>query len=308
MGYKSQLMQKNWKCCDCYHNTSYIHNKRWSGWCRHVANSFKKSSERSEINGPVYNRVGLYCIFKTNSGQYTQLLYNFSTAATKSGGAMGACDFGNNLPINLPECNRRKAYVSWQITFKLVRINLSGTRALPFNYRYCGSHEHPHSRETQKQRKFYWSQSVSKSAKNWISSRKWGVGSCTFSMDINHIFSSKVSKDFGVLLREKGHHQPVCVYGIVRIHILIVYTDLIEYNNVGGTKVPLLHCFFIIAKLKHDNITASGQNVKYRTFSNLLIRPLLKHSFDSNHKNLRYTSREKITRCIFGHHPFCFDV
>ena len=64
-----------------------------------------------------------------------------------------------------------------------------------------------------------------------------------FSTDLGHIFGSIVGNEFGVMLIGKGPHKPKFAYDIVRIHSLMIYTDLFEYNIVGDTKAPLLRCF-----------------------------------------------------------------
>ena len=115
-----------------------------------------------------------------------------------------------------------------------------------------------------------------------------------FSTDLGHIFGSNVGKTFGVMLRRNGPHKPEFVYDIVGIHSLMIYTDLIEYNIVDDTKVPLLHCFPVISKLKAGDIITTGQYMNYQTFSNLQFRPLLKNSFRSIHIDLRDMSGEKI--------------
>ena len=114
-----------------------------------------------------------------------------------------------------------------------------------------------------------------------------------FSTDLVHIFGSNVGNEFGVMLRGKGPHKPESAYDIVRIHSLMIYTDLIEYNIVGDTKAPLLRCFPFISKLKAGDIITFGQYMNYKTFSNLQFRPLLKNSFHSIHIDLRDTSDEK---------------
>ena len=114
-----------------------------------------------------------------------------------------------------------------------------------------------------------------------------------FSAGPGHIFGSIVGKEFGVMLRGKGPHQLEIAYDIVRIHSLMIYTNLIEYNIVGDTKVPLLRCFPFISKLKSRDIISTGQYMNYQTFSNLQFRPLLKNSFQSIHNDLRDTSGEK---------------
>ena len=40
----------------------------------------------------------------------------------------------------------------------------------------------------------------------------------------------------------KGPHEPEFAYDIVRIHSLMIYINLVEYNIVGDTKTPLLRC------------------------------------------------------------------
>ena len=121
-----------------------------------------------------------------------------------------------------------------------------------------------------------------------------GSGLSFFSMDLGHIFGNNIRNDFGVMLRRKGPHKPEFAYDIVRIHSLMLYTDLIEYNIVGDTKVPLLRCFLFISKLKSGDIITTGQYMNYQTFSNQQFRPLLKNSFHSIHIDLRDTSGEKI--------------
>ena len=114
-----------------------------------------------------------------------------------------------------------------------------------------------------------------------------------FITDLGHIFESKVGNEFGVMLRDKGPHKPEFAYDIVRIHSLMIYTDLTEYNIVGETKVPLLCCFPFIWKLKAGDIISTGQYMNYQSFSNLQFRPLLKISFHSIHIDLRDTIGEK---------------
>ena len=51
----------------------------------------------------------------------------------------------------------------------------------------------------------------------------------------NILVGSIVGSEFGVMLRGKGPHKPEFAYNIVRIHVLMIYTELIEYNFVGHT-------------------------------------------------------------------------
>ena len=88
-------------------------------------------------------------------------------------------------------------------------------------------------------------------------------GLAFFSTDLGHIFRSNVVNEFGEMLRGKGPHKPEFAYEIVRIHSLMIYTDLIEYNIVGDTKAPLLRCFPFISKLKSGDIITTGQYMNY---------------------------------------------
>ena len=121
-----------------------------------------------------------------------------------------------------------------------------------------------------------------------------GSGLAFFSTDLGQIFGSNVGNEFGVMLRGKRPHKAKFAYDIVRIHSLMIYTDLIEYNIVGDTKTPLLRCFPFISKLKSRDIITTGQYLNYQTFSTLQFRPLLKNSFHSIHIDLRDTSGKKI--------------
>ena len=103
-----------------------------------------------------------------------------------------------------------------------------------------------------------------------------------------------MGNQFVVLKIGQGPHEPEFAYDIVRIHSLIVYSDIVEYNIVGDTKAPLLRCFPFISKLKGGDIIATGQYMNYQTFSNLQLGPLLKNSFRSIHIDLRDPSGEKI--------------
>ena len=119
-----------------------------------------------------------------------------------------------------------------------------------------------------------------------------GLAFC--STDLGHIFGNNVGNEFGVLMIGKGPHEPEFAYDIVRIHSLMIYSDLVEHSIVGDTKAPLLRCFPFISKLKGGDIITTGQYMNYQTFNNLQFRPLLKNSFDSIHIDLRDTSGEKI--------------
>ena len=64
--------------------------------------------------------------------------------------------------------------------------------------------------------------------KNEIYLANEGSGLVFFSTDLGHIFGSNVGNECGVMLRGKGPQKPELAYDIVRIHSLMIYTDLIE--------------------------------------------------------------------------------
>ena len=112
--------------------------------------------------------------------------------------------------------------------------------------------------------------------------------------DLGHVFGNNMGNEFGVLMKRKGPHEPEFAYDFDRIHSLMIYSDLVEYNIVGDTKAPLLRRFPFISKLKVGDTITTGQYMNYQTFSNLQFRPLLKNSFHSIHVDLRDTLGEKI--------------
>ena len=177
--------------------------------------------------------------------------------------------------------------------FQIVWISISGSRSLPFHYRYCWSQQDSHSSETKSQRELYHRWSVSKNAKNRELPWKWRNWSCIFNTDLEHCFGRNVGNDFGVMLRGTGPHKPEFAYDNIRIHSLKIYTDLIEYNINGDTKAPLLQCFPFISKLIAADSVSTGQYMIYQTISNLQLRPLLKTFFHSIHIDLRDMSGEK---------------
>ena len=70
-----------------------------------------------------------------------------------------------------------------------------------------------------------------------------GSGLAFCSADLGHIFGINVGNKIGVLMIGKGPQEPEFAYDIVRIHSLMIYSDIVEYNIVGDTKTPLLRCF-----------------------------------------------------------------
>ena len=53
-----------------------------------------------------------------------------------------------------------------------------------------------------------------------------GLAFC--STDLGHIFGNNVGNEFGVLMIGKGPYEPQFAYDIVRIHSLMIHSDLVE--------------------------------------------------------------------------------
>ena len=112
-----------------------------------------------------------------------------------------------------------------------------------------------------------------------------------FCTDLGHLFVSDVRNDLGMLMRGKGPLEPAFAYDIVRIHSIMIYTDLVEYIIVEDKKAP---GDIITTGHESGDIIATGQYMDYQTFSSLQFRRLLKNSFHSINIDLRDTSGAKI--------------
>ena len=72
---------------------------------------------------------------------------------------------------------------------------------------------------------------------NMLANDSSGLAFC--STDLGHIFGNKVGNHFGVLMKIKCPLETQFAYDIVRIHSLMIYSDLVEYNIVGRHKSSL---------------------------------------------------------------------
>ena len=72
------------------------------------------------------------------------------------------------------------------------------------------------------------------------------------SADLSHIFCGNLKQNqTGVIMKGKKPHYPQYSYDIIRIHSLMIYSDIIENNIVGDTKTPLLRCIPFISKVRN---------------------------------------------------------
>ena len=61
---------------------------------------------------------------------------------------------------------------------------------------------------------------------NMLANDSSGLAFC--STDLGHIFGNNVGNEFGVLMIGKGPHETEFAYDIVRIHSLMIYSDIVE--------------------------------------------------------------------------------
>ena len=152
---------------------------------------------------------------------------------------MGGCNFRNILPINVLKHNGGEIQVFRRETVKIY-VNLqTRTWAIHFHHRHCEAintliqdgNNHNETCITVK---------VSRRSQKVViilANDTSGLAFC--STDLGHIFGNNVGNEFGVLMIGKGPHEPEFACDIVRIHSLMIYSDLVEYSIVGDTKAPL---------------------------------------------------------------------
>ena len=105
------------------------------------------------------------------------------------------------------------------------------------------------------------------------------------SPDLAHILGFPMS----FLLMGVGPHFSHYPIDILRIHSVMIYTDIIEHGIVGDTKAPLLRSFPFISKLKNSQLVTL-QFMNYQTFTNPQFKRILKHSFHSIAIDMRTTT------------------
>ena len=67
---------------------------------------------------------------------------------------------------------------------------------------------------------------------------------------------------------------------IQRIHSALVYTDIVEYFVLGGTKVPILRYFLFAQNISRESLSVT-KTTNCFSFDNLQFRKLLRNSFHS---------------------------
>ena len=98
----------------------------------------------------------------------------------------------------------------------------------------------------------------------------------------------------GVFMSGAGPHFPKFPCDTVRIHTLMIYSDIVEYNILGDTKAALLRCIPFISKIKNGVIISTGQYMNYQNFPNQLFKKILKNFFHSIKLELRHSYGNKV--------------
>ena len=116
-----------------------------------------------------------------------------------------------------------------------------------------------------------------------------------FSTDLCHVFGwEEAVYGVGVFMSGAGPLFPKFPYDIVRIHTLMIYSDIVEYNIVGDTKAALLRCIPFISEIENGDIISTGQIFHYQKFPNLQFKKNLKNSFHSIELELRDSYGDKV--------------
>ena len=195
-----------------------------------AVNCITKSWSTLFKNGIVYNRVVLNCICATVSRQYNQLFYNFFYQSNWIWKVNGRLQFQKYPTHQCTKMSRRESLyfltrnfqsrqnsTIWTLIFSLPLQILLKPGTLWFKNEE--RHNHIENCITIKV--------CRRTQKVEIYLANEGSGLAFFSTDLGHIFRRNVGNEFGVMLREKGPHKPEFAYDIVRIHSLMIHTDMI---------------------------------------------------------------------------------
>ena len=83
----------------------------------------------------------------------------------------------------------------------------------------------------------------------------------------------------GVFMSGAGPYFPKFPYDIVRIHTLMIYSDIVEDNIVVDTKSALLRYIPYISKIKNGDIISTGQYINYQIFPVLQFKKISEKIF-----------------------------
>ena len=158
---------------------------------------------------------------------------------------MGGCNFRNILPINVPKHNGGIFQFFRRETFK-INVNLQSRTWSVHSITDILEAMNTPIQERNKRNETCITVKVSRrSQKNVIILANHTSGLAFCSTDLGDIFGNNVGNEFGVLMKGKGPHEPQFAYDIVRIHSLMIYSDLVEYNIVGTQRFPCYDAFHL---------------------------------------------------------------
>ena len=140
----------------------------------------------------------------------------------------GRLQFRKHHTLQCTKRSRVEVYVFWQETFEIVRFNYLEPDFYPSLTNIV---------ESTKNRIQEWlnhSENCITVEVSWLTQKveihlpNERSGLAFFSTDLRSISVSNAGNEFGVMLGGKGPHKPENAYDIIRIHYLMIYTDLIE--------------------------------------------------------------------------------
>ena len=146
---------------------------------------------------------------------------------------MRGCNFGIILAIDVSKSYRGKFQHFRQKSSKYIRYLPSGTSFVLFRCGDCWSYEDSQSRKTQSQRKLFRVKVSRRTQKVEIYLAKERSGLAFFSTDRGHSFARSVGTECEMMLTRKGPLEPKIAGNFVRIHSVMIYTDLTEWRSMA---------------------------------------------------------------------------
>ena len=141
---------------------------------------------------------------------------------------MGGCNFRNILPINVPKTNGGIFQVfDEKLSKSTLTYNLE-----PGLYTSITDIVEAMNRLIQERKNHNETCITVKVSRRrqkvviMLANDSSGLAFC--STDLVQFFGNNVGNEFGVLMIVKGHHEPEFAYDFVRIHSLMIYSNLVE--------------------------------------------------------------------------------
>ena len=153
---------------------------------------------------------------------------------------MGGCNFRNILPINVSKYNEGKfKFFDEKKSKSMTTYNLEA--GLYTSITDFVEAMNTLIQERNNRNETWITVKVSRRTQkvvNMFANDTSGLAFC--SIDLGHNFGNNVGNEFGVRMIGIGPHEPEFAFDIVRIHWLMIYSDLVEFRIVGDSNTPLL--------------------------------------------------------------------